>query len=246
MVRKGTVQSIVILLVIAAGITGIFVYKRIARRNSLAAQIAALSPRGAPPRSVEDLRRAIDLYEQKIEEHVKDAAQTGVYWKILGSRLMDGKNPLYGEALGALENAARYYPEDETIHYLIGVAAGNLARSEYFSPGEQAEHYRVSEAAYLRALDLEGRYGKALYGLSVLYVYNLNRPAEAVLPMELFLDINKSDTDGMFVLAAAYYMTENYEGAAELYGRIAGLSKNKEVKARAEEFRRQVMDEWYN
>ena len=246
MARKGTVKSVVILLIIAAGIGGIFVYKRIARRNSLASQIAALTPRGGPPQSIEDLRRAIDLYEQKIDAHVKDAAQTGVYWKILGSRLMDGKKPLYGEALGALENAVRYYPEDETIHYLIGVAAGNLARSEYFSPGEQAEHFRVSEAAYLRAIDIEGRYGKALYGLSVLYVYNMNRPAEAVPYMERFLDINKSDTDGMFVLAAAYYMTENYEGAVELYDRIAGLTKNKDVKAEAEKNKRQVMDEWYN
>jgi tetratricopeptide (TPR) repeat protein len=184
------------------------------------------------------------LYEKKLDEHVKDAAQTGVYWKILGSRLMDNKQ-MYGEALEALENAVRYYPEDETIHYLIGVCAGNLAQSEYFSPEEAAEHFRTSEAAYLRALNIDGRYGKALYGLSVLYVFTLNRPLEALPYLERFLDIHKSDTDAMFVLAAAHYMTENYQGAVDQYDRIISLTKDKNVKAQAETNRQQVMDEWY-
>jgi tetratricopeptide (TPR) repeat protein len=245
MAKKGMAKSIIILVILALGITGTFVVKKIAGRNSLAAQIAALSPRGTPPQSIEDLRKAIALYEQKIEAHVKDAAQAGIYWKILGSRLMDGRQPLYGEALEALENAARYYPEDETIHYLIGVSAGNLAASEYFSPAEQAEHFRVAEAAYLRALAIESRYSKALYGLGVLYVYNLGRPADAIPLMELYVEINTRDTDGMFLLASAYYMTENFEGAVELYDRIAGLTKDKTVKDQALLNKPQVMDAWY-
>jgi len=243
--NKITAKSVVIFIILAAGLVGILVYKKIATRNSLASQISALSPRGAPPQSVDDLRKAIALYEKKIEAHVKDAVQTGSYWKILGTRLMAGREPLYGEALEALKNAVRYYPEDESIHYQIGVAAGNLARAEYFSPAEQAEHYRISEAAYLRAIDLYGRYSRALYGLGVLYVYNLNRPAEAIPHMELYLDINKRDTGGMFVLAAARYMTGDFEGAVELYDRIIGITKDQDVKKQAEQNRQQVMDAWY-
>ena len=246
MAKKGMARSVVIVIILAVGITGVFVYKKIAARNSLAAQIAALSPRGAPPQSIEDLQKAVALYEKKIEEHRKDTIQTGIYWKILGSRLMDGKEPPYGEALLALENAVRYYPEDESIHYLIGVCAGSLARSEYFSPVDQAEHYRIAEAAYLRAIDLYGRYGRPLYGLGVLYVYNLNRPAEAIPYLELYVDINKRDTDGMFVLAAARYKTEDFAGAVDLYDQIIGLTKNGDVKKQAEQNRQQVMNEWYN
>ena len=245
MANKGIGKSVFILIILIVGIFGIYMYKKIATRNSLASQIAALSPRQTPPQSVEELRKAIGLYEKKIEEHIKDAAQTGSYWKILGSRLMDGRQPLYGEALNALQNAVRYYPEDETIHYLIGVSAGNLGRSEYFSPMEQAEHYRISEAAYLRAIDLQGRYSKALYGLGVLYVFALNRPMEAIPHMELYLDINKRDTDGMFILASAYYMTENYEGAVRLYDNIISISKDQNVRNQAEQNKQQVMDAWY-
>ena len=245
MAKKGLGRSVFILIIIAVGITGAFVYKKIAARNSLAARIAELSPRGAPPQSIDDLRKAIALYEKKIDEHVKDAVQTGIYWKILGSRLMDARQPLYKDALEALQNAVRYMPEDETVHYLIGISAGSLARSEYFSPVEQAEHYRIAEAAYLRALDLQGRYGKALYGLGVLYVYNLNRPEDAIPYLELFNEINKRDTDGMFVLASARALTGDFSGAVDLYDKIIGLTKDQKVKDQAEKNKQRVMDAWY-
>ncbi|MDR1507158.1 MAG: tetratricopeptide repeat protein [Treponema sp.] len=242
-IKKGTVRSLVILVILAAGLIGVFVYKRFSERNSLARQIAELSPRGAPPQGIEDLRRAIALYEKKIENHVRDAAQTGVYWKILGSRLMDKE--LYGEALEALEQAAKYYPEDESVHYLIGLSSGILAASDYFSQAEAASYFRTSEQAYLRAIDIDPRYAKALYGVSVLYVFELERPAEAVPHLVNFLDINKSDTDAMFLLARAYYMTENYEAAVGLYDRIISVTKDPEKKAQAGANKQQVMDRWY-
>jgi tetratricopeptide (TPR) repeat protein len=242
--KKDNIRLVLVLLLFAAGVLGIFVYKRTAERNSLARQIASLSPRGAPPQTVEDLRKAIALYEKKIEEHVRDAAKAGVYWKILGSRLMDGagKEPLYGQALEALENAVRYYPEDESIHYLIGVSSESLAQSEYFSPSEAAEHYRIAEAAYLRAIDINGRYGKALYGIGALYVFGLDRSSEAIPYLERFLEINKSDTSAMFVLARAYYVTEEDEKAVELYDRIISLGKSAEVKNQAEINKQQVLN----
>ncbi|MDR2313931.1 MAG: tetratricopeptide repeat protein [Spirochaetaceae bacterium] len=243
MAKKGTAKSVVILIILVAGFAGVFAYKKIAARHSLAAQIAALSPRGAPPQTIEDLRKAIALYETKIEEHLKDSGQTGIYWKILGSRLVDKK--LYGEALEALERAAQYYPEDETVQYLIGISAGTLAKSEYFAPAEQENHFRIAEQAYLRAIDIDERYGKALYGLSVLYVFEFNRPAEAVPYLERFLDINAKDTDAMFVLAAARYMTEDYQGAVDLYDRILGITKNAELRAQVENNKQQVMNAWY-
>jgi tetratricopeptide (TPR) repeat protein len=131
------------------------------------------------------------------------------------------------------------------VHYLIGLSAGTSARSDYFSESEAAALFRTAEQAYLRAVEIDERYAKALYGLGVLYVFELERPDEAVPCLERFLDINKSDTDAMFVLARAYYMMENYEAAVGLYDRIIDLTKDPEKKAQADANKQQVMDRWY-
>jgi tetratricopeptide (TPR) repeat protein len=158
---------------------------------------------------------------------------------------MDGPKPMYGEALEALEQAALYYPEDETIHYLIGIAAGNLSASEYFSPQDQERHLSLAEHAYLRAIELDQRYGKALYGLSVLYVYmEPRRPQLAIPYLNRFLDINKSDTDALFVLANALYQTWDFQGAVDCYDKITDLSKDPERKKNAQELKQQVLYEW--
>ena len=78
----------------------------------------------------------------------------------------------------------------------------------------------------------------------MLYVFNLARPAEAIPYLERYLDINKSDTDGMFVLAAARYMTEDYEAAIVLYDKIIGITKKSEIKKQAEANKQQVLDNW--
>jgi tetratricopeptide (TPR) repeat protein len=120
-----------------------------------------------------------------------------------------------------------------------------MARAEYFSPENQAEHYRVAEAGYRRAIELYERYSKALYGLGVLYVYELDRPAEAISFLERYLNIHNNDIGGMFVLAAARYMIEDYAGAVELYDQILSSTKDREVIINAERNKQQVMDEWY-
>jgi predicted TPR repeat methyltransferase len=63
--------------------------------------------------------------------------------------------------------------------------------------------------------------------------------------MELYLDINKRDTDGMFLLASARYLTGDYDEAAKLYDRIIEITKDQKVKNQAELNKQQVMNEWY-
>jgi len=245
MTAKDKLRAIVILLLVITAFVGIFIYKNVSTRNTLASRIAALSSRKVNPKTVKELRKAIDVYGKKIEQHVSDISGIGIYWKLLGSKLMDETKPMYGEALDALKEAARYHPEDESIHYLIGMAAGNMAKAEYVSPEDKAEYFRISEAAYLRAIDLYDSYGRALYGLGVLYVFELKRPEEAIPCLNRFLELEKFDIKGMFALAAAKYMVQDYAGSTDLYDRIVSLSKNKEEKKNAEQLKRQVMDEWY-
>jgi len=205
------------------------------KNKELAKRIAELSPKGGPPETIEGLRQAITLYEDQIERNVREGAQTGTYWKILAIRLAD--KGMHNDALKAFERAIYYNSEDPVIYNLTGVSAGIVAKSTVgftnSAEKERAHYYQLSENSYKRALELDSTYTKPMYGLAVLYVFELNRPAEAIPLLDRYLSINTSDYNAMFVLARAHAVTGNYRSAIEIYEKIISKSKNKKMQAEA-------------
>ena len=216
-------------------------------RTEWANRIISEGPETENTESIEDVRRSIALYEKRIEQHVADAAQTAAYWKILALRLQD--RGIHGEALQALERAIYYTPADATLHYATGLSAGVMAKSVHLFPGsdstEREQYFAIAENAYLRAIELDDRYLRPRYGIGVLYVFELDRPEEAIPHLERYLEISRNDVDTMFVLARANYMLENYQAAVELYNRIITLTNNEQRIFDAQNNRQVVMERIY-
>jgi tetratricopeptide (TPR) repeat protein len=246
-VKKEIVTGIFVLVILAAGFTLFYNYGINSDRNRFARRLAELGNPGGPPETIEGLREAIGLYEKQIERHVKDAAQTGVYWRILAVRLQD--RGLHNEALEALERAVYYSPQDPSLLYLTGISAARVAKSFLdFSGGgggSSERYYALAEDAYRKAVALDERYVKPMYALGVLYVFELGRPEDAIPVMERYLTLTSNDVDGMAVLAHAYALTARYEFALNLYDKILSITKDKTKRAEVEESRRQVMDSYY-
>jgi tetratricopeptide (TPR) repeat protein len=245
---KEYVLGFLVIILIGAAFGGFQIYKKQSGRNRLASQIADLSPRGGPPETIEGLREAIALYEDMIEEQVSTAVKTGVYWKILASRLQDQQ--LYNEAFKALEQALYYTPDDPSLHYSTGLVAAILAQNSHDFSGAGSNtgrdrYYRLSEEAYLRAIAMDERYTRPRYGLAVLYVFDLDRPAEAIPHLQSYLEIQTRDTDAMFILARAYYVLERYQDALDLYDKILSLTKEPQRRREAENNKRQVLEASY-
>ena len=226
-----------ILVVVLIGSLVLFVYnhERNKTNRDLAKRMAELSPRGGPPETIEGLKAAISAYETQIERNVKEGAQTGVYWKILGIRLAD--RGMHRDALDAFERAIYFNTEDPTLFFLTGESAAAVAASSlrFSAESDEKEHFEnMAESAYLRAVQLDPVYARPRLGLGILYAFDLNRPAEAIPHMERFAELSPNNMQGMFVLARAYYMTENYSRAIELYDRIISRTKDPKVKAEAQ------------
>jgi tetratricopeptide (TPR) repeat protein len=244
-IRKEVVVGVAVLVIFAAGLTLFLNIQKSRSRNDMASYIAGISGRNGPPETIEGLRNALALYEKRIEAHVRDAAQTGVYWKILAVRLQD--RGLHLEALEALERAMNYNAEDPALRYLTGISAARVAKGtpDMTGAGQRDRYYALSESAFLTAIDLDGTYSRPRYALGVLYTFDLNRPEEAVPHLTRFLELSVNDVDGMFVLARAYYMTSRYREALELYNRILSITKDANKKREAEENKQLIMEVYY-
>lgn len=200
------------------------------------------------PSTAEEISSAIEQYEERIDEIINETQQTGIWWKLLGTRYLD--NQQYGKALEAFQHAIEVYPANQNLYYYVGVCAGYLAEAalDYSISGDRSERERylnLAESAYLRALDIEPRYVRALYGLSVLYVFEMNRWQEAIPLLENVLSIEEKHTDAMFVLARAYYVGEQYQNASDMYDRILKTTTDRQLIQDAERNKKVVLDALY-
>lgn len=200
------------------------------------------------PTTIEELKTAIEKYDARIADLQLSQTQVGIWYKILGTRYLDNK--MYGEALKAFQSALQYYPDNQNLYYYVGICAGYMSHTalDYNATGNMEQKYnylKLAETAYLRAIEIEPRYSRALYALSVLYVYELDEPAKSIPYLERVLDIEKKHTDAMFILARAYYSTYEFDKAVEMYDKIISVTTSDKKKADAEANKKIVLDASY-
>lgn len=200
------------------------------------------------PTTIDEFKDAITKYEKRVEDIMVAQTQTGIWYKILATRYIDKE--MYGEALTALQNAVLYYPTNQNLFYYIGVSAGYMAKAELdFSASgsstKKQNYLNLAESAYLRAIELESGYVRALYGLGVLYVFDMDESEKAIPFLEKLLTIDKKHTDAMFVLARAYYVQYEFEKAIDMYDSIIQVTTSPQKKADAEANKKLVLDAQY-
>ena len=200
------------------------------------------------PTTVEELKYAIEKYQKRVADTQLAQSQIGIWYKILGTRYLDTK--MYGEALKCFQEALKYYPDNQNLYYYVGVCAGYMSHTalDFGGTGSTEKRYnylKLAESAYLRAITIEERYVRALYGLGVLYVFELEEPQKAIPYLEKALTIDTKNLDAMFVLARAYYSNYEFDKAADMYDKIIATTKSAKTKATAEENKKTVLDAAY-
>ena len=197
------------------------------------------------PTTIEELKDAIKKYQERVADVQLAQSQIGIWYKILGTRYLDNK--MYGEALKCFQEALTYYPDNQNLYYYVGVCAGYMSHAalDYNASGTNEVKYnylKLAEEAYLRAIAIEDRYVRALYGLGVLYVFELDEPEKAIPHLEKALSIDTKNLDTMFVLARAYYSSYEFDKAVEIYDRIIETTKSEDTKKTADENKKIALD----
>ena len=203
------------------------------------------------PKTKEELQEAIEKYDRRAIDLVTTQAQEGTWYKILGARYLDEQ--LYGKAYEAFQKALEFYPNNANIYYYLAICAGYISNStidwNVHNDGSVSEtkmkYLKVAEEAFQRALSIDPKYYRAMYGLGVLYIFEMKQSELAIPYLESFLEVQTKDTNGMFALAGAYYDNLEFDKAIALYDRIIELKPNEEKVREAEANKKTVMDMQY-
>lgn len=200
------------------------------------------------PTTITEYEEAIAAHNDTMQKIVNIDSQTGIWYKILASKYLDKK--MYGKALENYKMAIQFYPQNPNLYYYVGLCAGYLAKAslDYDADGinaEQQNYLNLAENSYLQAIEYNPSYTRALYGIGVLYVFELNEPLKAIPQLEKLLTVASKDLDGMMVLARAYYETGDYDKAVALYDKVIAQTTDKSRKSQAEANKKVVLDQAY-
>lgn len=193
---------------------------------------------GAPLASEEariaEIEAEIEGYREAVAEHVRAYNGLARYEKLLANELM--AQELYGPALEALERAMEIQTDNPVLYYLAAVATAHRARAGVLG-GDEAEWLLRSERLYREAIELDPSYHDALYGLTVLLAFELDRPSEALQTIRRLAEIETGDPKVRFLLANVLVRNGLTDEAITVYDDLARTAPSAELRARAEENR---------
>ena len=103
-----------------------------------------------------------------------------------------------------------------------------------------------AEEYYLRAIELDNQFTESLYGLSVLYIFEMDRIPDAEPYLNRILEKETRHIEAMFLLARVYVYEGRIEEAVELYDRIISYGQSSEQRGRAEENKESLLNRQFS
>jgi tetratricopeptide (TPR) repeat protein len=182
------------------------------------------------PERIEELRRAVQRWEREVDSLAQAFNQSASANKLLANELI--QQGLYGPALEALQRAMALQSENASIYYLAAVAAARGAPAHQID-GRKDEFLQLAESMYRSALRLDQNHRDALFGLGVLLAFEMDRPVEALEPVERLVEIETGNMQPRFLKANILVRLGRDREAIEVYEDIAQRARSNTQRDRA-------------
>jgi tetratricopeptide (TPR) repeat protein len=227
------------------GALTLFGCRRMNREQAMVEELARMAgpeERELSAEKIREIETEIQEYRREVDRTVQAKGQLGVYYKMLAVEYM--RAGMFQAAYEALQQAIAVYPENPILFYYQAVCAARMAKAQALEE-DRRRWLEISERLYRRALYLDAGYAAALYGLSVLYVFELDSPQLAETQLEQLLQVESKHIDGRFLLGQVYFSLGRLEEAIEIYGEIESLSDAREDRERAAANRSEIEEQLY-
>jgi tetratricopeptide (TPR) repeat protein len=204
-------------------------YRALAERMGTLEEEGSVTP---DEERINELKADIRRVDKEIDDTVDKVRDKGTYYKLLGLKYMDYE--MWGQGVQAFNSALDVYPENSRLHYYRGVCLAQSGINES-NKTLRNELFERAEADYLRSSELDRIYTSPLWGLAILYIYEMDRAVEAALILDRLLSIEPSNEKAIFLRAELYREAGDKMRALELYRKLEVEGKSKEIKDEAEQ-----------
>lgn len=185
-----------------------------------------------------ELTADIRKIEKELDSTLEKYQKVGNFQRALGVKMMHYR--MYLKAYEHFNNAIEFYPHSEMLHYYRGIAASQFALSQDV---DSIKKDYMNRALYSHeySIELNPNFTKGLYALSILYIYEFDRPDDAKVLLDRLLSISTREFDAMLLRALLYEKDDELNAALDLYDSVLSMSKKSNHIVRAEINRDRVL-----
>lgn len=167
--------------------------------------------------TIEELKASIKELEAEVARTVDAGEKLVTYYKMVAVKYMD--RDLFGLASDFFKKVLELQPSNRLVAYRLGVCVAQVALAQ-MDAAQRQQKFEEAERHYLYALRLYPKYDEALYAISVLYIFEFDRPYDAEPYLLRLLEGESRHFEGMFLLARVYVEQGRIDDAAALYDEI--------------------------
>ena len=190
-----------------------------------------------------ELKEDIRINKEILESKIEAARGLGSSYKMLGKLYLE--NEMYLLALDQFREAAKIYPENPILYYYAGLCSARYGKASV-EDTEKYEYISNAEKYYKKAVEMDEKYSKAVIALSVLYLYELDKPEEAAVILNTLIQYESRNFEAMFLLANSYIQAGRTDEAVSLYEKIEKTADSKTYKRQAEKNRKELEENIYD
>ena len=239
---KGKKQYFVLLIVLFLGFSGCKRENDTMLEELLTVEEGEYKDKDVSSKTIDELKEGIQLLEADIERTIEAGEQLVNYYRLVAVKYM--AREMYGLAVPFFRKALDVQPTNRLVAYRIGVCIAQVAMSQSDVESRKGR-FEEAERYYLYAIHLDPLYTDALYALSVLYVFELDRQDEADVYLERLVATESRHFKAMFLLARIYASFGRVEDAVALYDEIIRESGDDSEVDQAKRNRNQLTGDAY-
>ncbi|BDU63021.1 TPR repeat-containing protein [Candidatus Borrelia fainii] len=169
---------------------------------------------GGSLEKIEVYKEFIDKEEQNILKIINSIDKKARFFSLIGLELI--RFGQYGPAIEYFNKNLEYGPNNHLSHFYIGVSSYNLAKG--FETKEKVrEYFILAEDSFLKSIFIKDDFKEAIFALSTMYVYDLDKQLEAKGYLSRLESMGESYFEFFMLRGANYYSLGDFDNALLFY-----------------------------
>ncbi|WKC57867.1 tetratricopeptide repeat protein [Borrelia sp. P9F1] len=169
---------------------------------------------GGPLEKIEVYKEFIGREEKNVLNILNSIDKKSRFFSLIGLELI--KLGQYGPAIEYFNKNLEYSSSNYLSHFYIGVSSYNLAK-EIKSREKIEEYLSLAEDSFLKSISIKNDFKEALFSISTMYVYDLNRQVDAKEYLSKLEAMGESYFEFFMLRGSNYYSLGDFSNALLFY-----------------------------